>query len=206
LKKLINHPRYVGIFVGTVVLTGWLCIKMVPPLSVAVIVASALFGLVIVTILSRSGVIREKRNIRWRSALFVSAGSAIFSGWIAGGRNTVLHIAAGLSLAFPIIYAFAKIGCYRFGCCSWGDKLSIEGNRVSLQSLEAILSFLLFLCILLYLLYGGKEYQASIFFMVGHGIQRVFSKICRQKSLINILCSFDASILIIVGSTMLWFL
>lgn len=200
----VARPRYVGILATSVVLTWWLHIEKLAQPVMAVVVASMLVGVACVRFILYGGRDGAKRRRRWSAVLFGSTTPAILAGWLIGGSDALLPVLVGLSLAIPILYTFGKIGCHQFGCCGWGARYALAGNRVSLQALEAVLSSLLALGVFLFLWGGGDVKGAIAFFMIGHGMQRIFSRISRQKKLAPTLLAFDTGVSVIAGTTVLW--
>ncbi len=212
LQKFLNgivsffvaRPRYMGILAASVVLACWLHVEKLAQPAIVIVVASMLVGVTCARIVLYSGREGAKRRRRWSHVLFASTTPAILAGWLICGSNALMSILAGLSLAIPILYAFGKIGCHQFGCCGWGVRYALVARRVSLQALEVVLSGLLTLGSLLFLWGGGDTKGAIAFSMIGHGMQRIFSRFSRQEELASTVLAFDTGVSIIAGLAVLW--
>jgi hypothetical protein len=138
------------------------------------------------------------------SGLLVSASTLALAAGLASGSTTdLVAVANALSLATAVLYGFAKVGCWRFGCCGWPGLDQPQRRRVPLQVIEAALSFSTAGALVILIGHDPPLLAAAAFLTI-HGMQRLLSRSLRGGSLARAFCRLDSGLAIALGNLLLF--
>ena len=136
----------------------------------------------------------------WCGVLFGSVFGVLLVGpLITGLEEDLMGIAATMTLPTAVLYGCGKIGCKAYGCCGWPEVPSNYQHRIQLQTLEAIASFFLAVVLITMLAMEATAVTLLAVFFIGHGMQRVLSKLGRSQPLGKAFIAIDSGFLLLCG-------
>jgi hypothetical protein len=205
LRRVIERPRHVGVVVAAVLLFWGLSSGGLTGGRTVLVVWAWLIGLglgghypALLAALQGPVPATHGYDKSWSGLLVSGSILALIAALAAGSTTDLVAVANTLSLATAVLYGFAKVGCWRFGCCGWTRLGQPFPGLVPLQVIEAASSFGTAGALAL-LIHHGPPLGAAAAFLTIHGLQRFLSRFLRSGRVAGAFWRLDSGLAIALG-------